>query len=35
MQGLSAIPARFRLAFQPDLTDAAPHLGGVIVGRGA
>ena len=35
MQGLSAIPARLRLALQPDLADAAPHLGGVIVGRRA
>ena len=35
MQGLSAIPARFRLAFQPNLTDAAPHLVDVIVGRRA
>jgi len=35
MQGLAAIRARLRLAFQPNLTDAAPHLVGVIVGRRA
>lgn len=35
MQGLSAIRARFRLAFQPNLTDAATHLVSVIVRRRA
>jgi hypothetical protein len=35
MQGMSAVRARFRLAFQPNLTDAAPHLVGVIMGRRA